>query len=53
MKVLFIILIADAILNVVLSIVLRCIKKSKKQMIEDFVIEQRKRDGFTEDRGVF
>jgi hypothetical protein len=43
-----IILVADAILSVILSIVLRCIKKSTNKMIDDFVIEQRKRDGLQE-----
>ena len=48
MKILLIILIADAILNIILSIVLRWIKKRKNKMIDDFVIEQRKRDGLPE-----
>ena len=48
MKIWLIILIADAILNIILSIVLRCIKKSTNKMIDDFVIEQRKRDGLPE-----
>lgn len=48
MEILFIILIADAILNVILSIVIRCIKKRTNKMIDDFVIEQRKRDGLQE-----
>lgn len=48
MKIFLIILIADAILNVILSIVLRCINKSINKDIDDFVIEQRKRDGLPE-----
>ena len=48
MKIWLIILIADTILNIILSIVIRRIKKSKNKMIDDFVIEQRKRDGLPE-----
>ena len=48
MKILLIILIADTILNIILSIAIRRIKKSTNKMIDDFVIEQRKRDGLPE-----
>lgn len=48
MKIWLIILIADTILNIILSIAIRRIKKSTNKMIDDFVIEQRKRDGLPE-----
>ena len=50
MKIWLIILIADTILNIILSIAIRRIKKSTNKMIDDFVIEQRKRDGLQEEK---